>query len=441
MNFKGKKILVHGLGISNVAVVKYLADKKAKEIRITDLKPRGELKVEIDAVLKVYPRAVFVLGEHKEEDFLGADIIIKSPSIPNSTPLIQKALEKGIPVESDVTMFLKLCPSKSTIGVTGTKGKTTTTTFVEKMLRDQGFKTVIAGNMGIPVMGELNKVTEDTWVVLELSSFMVESMDLQKISPHVAIYTNIFPDHLNKYKSFSDYKNSKKALFRYQNSNDFVLLNGKDEELKEFSAEISTRTIYYSEEGIPEGTKLKLKGVHYERDLAVSFVLARELGLDQKKVLKSAEGFAGVEYRMQNLGVIKGIEFINNTAATTPIAFLSDVPVISEHGKRFFLLGGGADKNMDYKEMISLMNSTKNLSGIAFFKGAGTDKMVGSVNKSKVLGVFDDMSEAFGKIVGIAKKGELVALCPGCASFGVFEDEFDRGAQFNTEVERFRDGK
>ncbi len=438
MDFQNKKILVQGLSISNLPVIQYLADKHLAKLTVTDLKPQEELQDLYSQAKEAYPEASFVLGSHNEKDFLEADMIIKNPSIPNTVPIIQQALSKGVSVESDVTLFFKLCPSKNIIGVTGTKGKTTTAVFLGKVLEDQGLDVVLAGNMGIPAMGELAKVTPVTWVVLELSSFMLDSMALQQLSPHIAIYTNIFPDHLNKYASFEDYITSKATMYKYQAARDILVLNKDDANLKEFSIDAQPKVLWYSEHDIPTDVKLHFTSGHYKKNIAASFVLAKELGLDIVKVKATAEAFTGVPYRMQNLGVIKGIEFINNTAATTPIAFLADIPEIASQRKPIYLLGGGADKKLDYEEMASLINTTPELVKLALFKGAATDKLIPLINQAKILGVYDSMSSAFAAVINAAKEGSIVALSPGCASFGVFNNEFDRGDQFNTEVEKFK---
>ncbi|MCG2686216.1 UDP-N-acetylmuramoyl-L-alanine--D-glutamate ligase [Candidatus Parcubacteria bacterium] len=438
MSFKGKRILIAGLGISNVEVVRYLAGRGLGSLVITDLKPEGQLRERGDEVRKVFPAAEFVLGRHREEDFLNADLIIRNPSVPLDAPPIRKAVAAGVPVETDISLFFKLCPSPNIIGVTGTKGKTTTATFLARMLEAQGFSVILAGNMGIPAFRELEKVRPDGWVVLELSSYMVESLVPHRVSPHIAVYTNIFPDHLDHYPTLAQYKNSKKALFKYQRANDLVLLNRESPALKEFVPEIKSRVVFYGADDVPEEVSLKLKGQHYRANLAAGFVLAGELGLDLVGVARTAEEFSGVEHRMEDLGWVGEIRFVNNSAATNPGAFLADLKTVVGEGPPIFLLAGGSDKNLDFAPMAEVINQTPTIEGVVLFAGAGTKRLVQLIEPEKVWGVFDNLPQAFEQIVARARRGGVVFLNPGCASFGVFEDEVDRGAQFKNQVEKLK---
>ncbi|MFH1895875.1 MAG: UDP-N-acetylmuramoyl-L-alanine--D-glutamate ligase [bacterium] len=318
MEFSNKNILILGLGISNLAVMEYLKDKNVGQLTVTDLKDEAKLGEIVLQAKKIFPGAKFVLGRHNEDDFIKAGLIVKSPSITSSVPLVQKALAKGVPVESDVSLFFKLCPSQKIIGVTGTKGKTTTATFLAQVLEAQGKHTILAGNMGIPVMSQLSRITKNSWVVLELSSYMAESLEAHRISPRVAVYTNIFPDHLDQYKSFDDYVVSKKGLYRYQGENDITLFGASCPNLKKLQPEVVARLICYSRKDLPKDIKLKLMGGHNRDNLAAGFVSARELKMDIGKVAETAEHFTGLEHRMENLGEINEREFINNSAATNP---------------------------------------------------------------------------------------------------------------------------
>lgn len=438
MKFKNKKILIVGLGISNVAVAKYLADKKIVSLTITDLKKEEELREDICQIKKIFPAVRFVLSQHQIKDFLEADLIIRNPSVPIESPFIKKAIDAGVTVETDVSLFFKLAPTTNIIGVTGTKGKTTTATFLAQMLADQGFHTVLAGNMGIPMMGEIDKVAKDTWVCLELSSFMVESLGYHKISPRIAVYTNLFPDHLDKYKNFKAYKNSKKGLFLHQKKTDITLINRHDVNLKDYLREIPAQVLFFGHEDIPSDLNLKLEGIHYRNDIAAAFVLAKKLKLNMEKVKETAENFCGVEHRMEALGTINEFEFINNSASTNPGSFLADIRVMVKKRKPVFLLAGGSDKNLDFSKMVNFINEAKNVKGIVLFQGQGTDRLSKGLNPVKILGIYNSMPRAFAKIMKNATRGSIVALSPGCASFGVFNDEFDRGAQFKKEVEKLK---
>lgn len=430
--FENKSILIHGLSISNIEVIKYLKDKNIKKLTITDLKDENELAELAEEAKEIFPKAELILGEHREEDFTSCDLIIRNTSIPLSSKYLKLASEKGIPIETDISLFMKLSPSKNIIGITGTKGKTTTTFLIYEMLKDQGLNVITGGNNQIPIMGELTKVKKDTWIVIEFSSWMIESIDVYKISPRVAVYTNLLVDHINYYKTVEDYHKSKEGLFKYQTKNDLLLINAEDKKLENYTKNAKAKIIKYKKEDLPSDITLKLKGEHYRSNAAAAYVLAKELNLDLDKIENTLKNFNGVEHRMEYLGEHNNITFINNTTATNPDSFIADLKTVVKEEKSIYLLCGGADKNLDFKEMISLINNTKLVEKIALFKGEATDKLIQDVDKDKILGVFDNMSDAFKEIVKSVStdKESIVFLNPGCASFGVFKNEFDRGEQF-----------
>ncbi len=433
--FKNKKILIVGLGISNVSFIRFLADKEILELIVTDLKPAETLVENVNSVKEIFPNAKFVLGSHDEKDFDLADLIVVSPSIPRTAPLIKKAIESGKNVESDISLFFKLCPSKNIVGITGTKGKTSTAHFLYEALLEQELSAVLAGNMGIPVFDVIDNINKKSWVVMELSSYMVESLDRHKISPKYSIYTNIFPDHLNTYKSFESYKNAKKGLFLHQKQNDVTFINSDDKELMLWKAEIPSKTIFYSNKTLPKNFSPKIKGAHYRTNYGAIYELFKNVNLDLKKLKNTVENFSGVEHRMEYLGKIDGIEYYNNSAATNPGAFLADLETLLKENKPLFLLAGGATKNLDLLEMAKKINKEANVKKVALFQGKSTDELKELISRKKVLGTFGAMQEAFDAINKVASKNGIIALNPGCASFGVFTNEFDRGNQFKAQVE------
>jgi len=462
--FKNKKVLIVGLGMSNIAVIKYLAGKGLALLTVTDLKSKNELKESVKKVQEFFPNAHFVLGEHNINDFLCADIVIRSPSILPNTRFIEKAIDAGVNVETDMSLFFKLAPTIKSmafrerktykvlersqlaggakgpyiIGITGTKGKTTTATFLAKVIVEQGFHTILAGNMGIPIMAKLEMVRPETWVVIELSSFMCGSLKRHKLSPKIAVYTNLFHDHLDKYKTFEEYKSDKKALFLNQNKTDIVLINKNDKGLQDFVQGIQSKILFFGAKDIPAHVVLKVKGPHYRNNIAAAFVLAKELNWNMNKVIASAESFIGLEHRMEQLDIINGIEFINNSAATNPGAFLADIQMIAQQKKSIFLLTGGSDKNLDFNKMADFINNTGLIKGAVLFKGSGTDRLREYLDPIKIICVCNNMPEAFAEIVKSVVRGSVVILNPGCASFGMFKNEFDRGEQFKKQVEKLK---
>jgi len=217
-----------------------------------------------------------------------------------------------------------------------------------------------------------------------------------------------------------------------------VLINKNDKGLQDFIKQIKSKILFFKSKDVPTDTILKIKSPHFRNNVAAAFVLAKQMNWDINKVIKSAQDFTGLEHRMEQLGIINGIEFINNSAATNPGAFLADIQVIVQQNKPIFLLAGGSDKKLDFNEMINFINNTELIKGVVLFKGSATDKLHERLARTKVISVCDNMPEAFTKIMENAVKESVVALNPGCASFGVFENEFDRGEQFKKQVEKLK---
>lgn len=435
-DFSDRRVTIMGLSISNLPVAQYIAQHAPRQLIITDMKAEKDLDPTLLAQYKALQGPItFILGEHRPHDFTQTDLIIKNPSIPASLAIFESAREHDIPVETDVTMFMKLCPSKNIIGVTGTKGKTTTATFIHAMLKDQGKETILAGNMGTPVMSILNTIHEDTWVVLELSSYMCESMHNHKISPHIAILTNIYPDHLNRHASFDEYAQAKTAIFAYQGNEDLTLFSS-DRSLNDYITDSPGLTMRYQLNDVPDDVTLNLPGDHNRLNIAAAFAIARFFDFNHKKVCFTATNFTPLEHRMETVCIKEDISYINDSAATNPIAFIADINALVTLSKPIYLLMGGSDKNVDYREMIELVNTQHEIKKVAFFAGEASTILSNSIKEEKQVGTFDSMENAFKTLMAAVPSNQksIVALIPGCASFGVFKNEFDRGEQFKKQV-------
>jgi UDP-N-acetylmuramoylalanine--D-glutamate ligase len=220
-SLKGKKILIWGLGANEgaVGVAKFFASHGAS-IRATDMKKREALEESIKA-LSEFPDIEYILGEHREEDFLWADIIMRNPAIPPSAPLLKFALNNGKQVEMELSLFMKYCKAHI-VGITGTRGKTTTTALITKILEDAGLKVTTGGNNRTPLLLQLETLTSDTYIVIEMSSFQLSNCTT---SPEVIVVTNIYPDHLNWHPDMVDYIKSKANIVRFQKNSDIAVLN------------------------------------------------------------------------------------------------------------------------------------------------------------------------------------------------------------------------
>ena len=384
--FKNKKVLLVGLGLQGggEGVVKFLIKAGAK-VAITDLRPKNDFGIFLK---KFSGKAKFVFGRHQRADFKWADIIIKNPGVPQNSPYIKYAKKIGKTALSETQIFFSLIPKEKIIGVTGTKGKTTTAALLAHLLRSR-FKVKLIGNIpghsALESLIGLKKLPD--FFVYELSSFNLEWM---KTSPRYAIITNIFPDHLNRYRDFNEYKKTKENIFKYQTKGDF-LWSG-------------------------------------EPDAAVK--VASFLGIGPKGIKKRLKSFKPAEGRTEYLGEFKGVRIVNDTTATNPGAAIFSLIQIEKRFKvgpsRVILIAGGEDKKLNYAEFSKKIRGLKK---VILLPGRASDK----IKFPKALRV-NSLKESVKIAFDSAKKGDVILFSPGAASFNIFKNEFDRGQAFKRAV-------
>ncbi len=456
-DFKGKKITVMGLGLQGggVAVAKFLARHKAK-VLVTDIKSKKELAPSLASLKGL--KIEYVLGIHREEDFIRSDMIIKNPAVPWESPYLALAKKHHVPIETDAGIFFKYCPSP-VMGVTGTKGKTTVATLAYEMIREEKKNALLGGNIPqMSLLDLLEKIKKNTPVILELSSWQLEGLKKPKISPHIACITNIYPDHLNRYRSLEEYIASKKIIFLYQGVDDFLVLNFDQEEGRNFAREAKGRIFWFSlrQKAIPgayvqdgkiyfacdkEGkteeilstSSLKLRGEHNLANVLAAVVLAGIYGIKAKSIQKVLRDFKGVPHRLEEIRNWNGIKFYNDTTATNPHAAIVALSVFPEP---IILLAGGASKKLPSGELAKKIQ--EKAKAVILFKGEASDDLKKELKKiradhlikKEVAGMFEAIEEA----KKWARRGDVVLLSPGAASFGLFKNEFDRGKQFRQIV-------
>lgn len=424
--FKDKKVVVMGLGLhgGGVGVAKFFCSQEA-EVLVTDLKAKKELKESIDK-LKGLPIR-YVLGKHRKEDFIEADLIIKNPDVSPNSLFLKIAKQNNVPVETDISLFFDL--SKAfIIGITGTKGKSTTATLIYQFLKSKYPNTVLAGNIGVSPLELLSKIKKNTKVILELSSFELE--DLKK-SPQIAVFTNILKDHLNRYKSMADYIKAKESIFKYQGHEDMLVLNYDDPVVRKFYA--SSKTYFFSKEKIKKKydvKEFKLYGEHNLSNISAAVLVAELLKIPKENIDRIIKSFKGVAFRQEFIKEINNVKYINDTAATMPKAVVEALKAISQRfpDSSIILIAGGQDKNLDYKEMAREIK--KKVSKLILLPGTGSTKLKKELKGVKISPV-ESMKQAVKKASVLAEKGDIVLLSPGAASFNLFKNEFDRGEQFN----------
>jgi len=451
-SLKGQKILIWGLGANEgaVGVAKFFARHGAL-IRATDMKPREALEESIKA-LSEFPDIEYILGEHREEDFLWADIIMRNPAIPPSAPLLKFALEHDKQVEMELSLFMKYCNAKI-VGITGTRGKTTTTALITKLMEDSGLKVTTGGNNRTPLLLQLETLTPDMYIIIEMSSFQLSNCTT---SPEVAVVTNIYPDHLNWHPDMHDYISSKANIVRFQKAGDYAILNADNEKVIQYfkngehsglgkkllygktgdRVTIKDRSVCLDGQEYITEDELLIKGEHNLYNVAGAVTTGLALKIDTESIKKSILGFKGVTYRQENVGVVNGITFINDTTATTPEGLMVCLDrFVRDEGKRVHLIMGGVDKLFGFDKILPYLE--KYPVSIHMFAGSFYDniqKVLSDQIKAKMYGPFDTMESAFNSAVSKASEGDLVILSPCAASFNMFKNEFDRGDQFNTLV-------
>ena len=474
-DFKNKKITVMGIGLhgGGVGVIKFLAEQGAK-VLATDLRSKKELAVSLEA-LSGLDNVEYVLGEHRLEDFTNTDMVIKNPGVPEDSEYLAASRAKKIPIESDIGIFLELCPAPI-IGVTGTKGKSTTAALLAHVLSQHYPQVILASNIRQSVLAKLPEITKDTIVILELSSWQLADAKNHKKSPYVAVITNLLKDHLNRYAGFQDYVNDKKLIYKFQKEKDYLFLNYDDEILRELSKEVTSRIYFYSTEGdkllhaeLPAlnqkarmGAYIKSKKIYYgaaqELIAAVKDVkligrhnlgnvlaavsVADLYNVPREKTKAALLSFRGLAGRLQFINKVKGARYINDTAATSPDAAIAALETISEkfpqkdEQKNIVLLAGGADKDLGFTTLGQTISRLAK--AVVLFEGDATPKLASQINPEIKIEMTDSMRRAVSLASRLAEPEDIVLLAPGCASFGLFQHEFDRGRQFNDAVAELR---
>lgn len=425
-----------GLGLhgGGVGVTKYLVQKGAR-VTVTDLKNKQELSSSLKKLSKLPIR--YVLGKHRLADFKNCDLIIKNPGVPNNSKFLAVAKKNDIPVLMDINLFWRSCPSQNIIGITGTKGKTTTAHLVKKILDQAGFKNVLAGNLGVSFLTVLPKIDPKTWVVLELSSWQLEGLREESFSPTIALITNIFPDHLNRYQNMADYLSAKKIIFAHQKKTDYLLLNKKNPWSSKIAKEAPGKVVFFSKKDLNRSwqKKIKLPGKHNLNNVAAAAKIADLLKIEKDLVIEATSNFRGLPHRLELVNTISGISFYNDSAATNPTAAEAAITTLD---KPFIWILGGADKKLQFNKLFKTAKKTPHLKGLVFLEGKATSKIIKEVKKNlpKVpfFGPLNKMSLAIKTAYQLAETGDIILLSPATASFGLFKNEFDRGRQFKKTV-------
>ena len=455
-NIKGKKIAVLGLGVSNIPAIEYLNNLGAiiyAHDKIESLDERHENIKKLDNI-------TFYLGDNVFKDLDKVDYILRSPGIKPFTPEIEEALKKGVILTSEIELLMKYAPCK-VIGITGSAGKTTTTTLVTEILKDAGYNVWTGGNIGIPLFTKLDKIKKEDIIVLELSSFQLMTM---KKSPNISVITNIYEDHLDYHRSFDEYVEAKLNIYSHQKDGNTCVINkdskyfdlfyntikenGSNLNIKYFSkkpfiengAYIDEGKIVYNENGekidIIETSKLKLMGKKNHLNVCTAISIVKDL-VDIESIRKSLINFKGVEHRIEYVDTKNGVQYYNDSISTTPGKAMA---ALTAFDKKIILIAGGYDKNLDYSGLGDyIINAAKHV----ILLGDTTKKIQDSILKSKLynkenikIECVDTLDEALNQAKNVAKSGDIVVMSPASASFDMFKSYKQRGNIFKELVSK-----
>jgi UDP-N-acetylmuramoylalanine--D-glutamate ligase len=427
--FAGKKVTVMGLGLLGRGIndVKFLS-KYCDEVLVTDLKTNEELQSSLEEI-KDLKNIKLVLGQHRLEDFENRDFVLKAAGVPLDSIFIAHAKKNNVPVYMDEALFALLAPKIATIGVTGTRGKTTTTMMIEKIIKDSGKKIILGGNIkGLATLPFLESVQDGDIVLMELSSWQLQGFGDIGVSPYISVFTNFYDDHLNYYKNDKDlYFKDKSLIYKNQKPEDFIIFGSDIPE--NFKSDILKSISQKSEVGVenfPNDINLRIPGEHNKSNAVLAMKVGKILNISEDSIKKSLENFTAAPGRLELVRQFNGISIYNDTTATTEVATISAINALYLPEKNLILIMGGADKKLEMTEIFSVIK--EKVSKVILLPGTGTDLIKDKIKDGVLV---SSMKEAVEEAFKYAESGSTVLLSPAFASFGLFKNEFDRGDQFD----------
>lgn len=449
----GRKVAVIGLGVSNLPLIDYLYELKA-QVTVFDRTEVKDLDRKIVRKITNYGMGMS-FGENYLEELVGFDLIFRSPSCLPTNPYLVAEAQRGAIITTEIEMVIELCPCKI-IGVTGSDGKTTTTTLISEILKAKEYHVFLGGNIGTPLFTKIGEMTPEDIVVLELSSFQLMDM---KISPDVAVITNITPNHLDKHESMEEYIEAKKNIFKYQDENGLLVLNYDNEITKSFEQEAPGKVMFFSSKSkLPNGyivddnkikycenglrshildtKEMKIRGVHNFENVAAALIATRDL-VDSQTACETILKFKGVEHRLELVVQTKDrIKWYNDSVSSSPTRTMAGLNAFNL--RNIILIAGGYDKNLDYTPLAKpIVENCKEL----ILLGATSGKIEKAVkqelkNQDKKMKIHKctDLRETVEVAKSIAVQGDIVLFSPASASFDMFKNFAERGKMFKKYV-------
>ncbi|MFO1021591.1 MAG: UDP-N-acetylmuramoyl-L-alanine--D-glutamate ligase [Planctomycetales bacterium] len=455
MDLRGKRVTVMGLGSfgGGVGVVRFLVEQGAI-VTVTDLRTGEELADSIVELGDVQP-ARWVLGEHREEDFVSADLAVVNPGVPKSSRFVQRAIEAGVPLSSEMNLFWERCRGRI-IGVTGSNGKSTTTAMTHAILQQsfllgQGPRAWLGGNIGKSLLSDLDQIQPGDWVVLELSSFQLEDLDRLQVSPEIAIVTNFSANHLDRHGTVEEYRRAKQTILRWQKPEDIAVLNESDQDVSEWPVNgvrlgfglVDRGGGAIAEEDLRQW--LSVPGEHNVQNALGAACAALALGVSVEAIEKGLREYKALPHRLELVCEKNGRLFYNDSLATTPESTMMALGAFQNPQKPVVLLLGGYDKGSDFHflarcvwsssvKAIALMGTTGPKIG-ELIREAGQE--LTHEDNEIAMRTCSNFREAFEWGVGQSQAGDVILLSPACASYDWFKNFQDRGEQFRKLAEEW----
>jgi UDP-N-acetylmuramoylalanine--D-glutamate ligase len=450
MELKGKKVLVVGLGKSGLAAALFLRHRGA-HVTVSDVRSAEALAKDIPALLE---EGIMVeAGGHGLLTFRRQDLIVVSPGVPLNTPELAQVKSFGLPVIGELELAARFLKG-SILAITGSNGKTTTTTLVGEILTRAGLPTLVGGNIGVPVVALIDQSNDASWLVLEVSSFQLETTDTFR--PRIAVILNITPDHLDRHGTFENYALAKEKIFAAQTSEDFLILNADNERAAEAAQRAKANVYWFALDGpvdqgafVDEGfvvyraakgeavekimplSGIRLKGEHNVENVLAAVCAARLAGASNETIRAAVEAFHAVEHRLEYVATINGVEYYNDSKATNVDA---TAKALASFQAGIHLILGGKDKNSDYRELEPLLGRVKTVYTI----GSAAEKIESHLRGMVPLQSCETLAAAVNAAGSAAHPGDVVLLAPACSSFDQFENYEQRGSVFKELVNERR---
>lgn len=429
MDVAQKRVTVLGLGRfgGGVGVIKWLCEQGAN-VTVSDLAPAEKLA---DSVAELDGLDVTLhLGGQIADDFTSPDLLVVSPAVPAGAEPLRQAAEASVPRTTEINLFIARCPAPI-VGITGTVGKSTTTAMTGELLAGT-LPTHVGGNIGRSLLGDLDRIGPDHAVVLELSSFQLDELPELGVSPHVALVTNLVPNHLDRHGTIEAYASAKKNIFRYQKPGDVLILNAADDQTRSWGDEApdGVRVEYF--DPADEPFDLSVVGTHNQANAQAAWAVARQFGINRAQAATSLKAFGGLEHRLQFVAEINGVRFFNDSKCTTPEGAI--VALESFPPRSAVMIVGGYDKQVSFAALgAALAARAKAVVTIGATASAIADATAAADQDTRqTTNVISaaSLEQAMSLARQAAGPGDAVVLSPACASYDMFDNYQQRGMRF-----------